>query len=247
MNRREFLTTSAGLLAGAASAPAMRATAWAQISTTEGKAPKVLKAVKLSIDIKGKSADVFGLVQGTGAKGITLDPGESFNVALTNELSEPTLIHWHGLTPPWPMDGVPDKPAPLIQPGETRTYAFPVADSGTYWMHAHTLQEQNLLAAPLIVHNPKDTSEDEQEVVIMLHDFCFTPAEELPAHLTKGGSKPGMSMGGMGMDGMAEMMAGMSHNDAMKTWRPIAGLCRTAISIRSRPESASKSQCITCR
>jgi FtsP/CotA-like multicopper oxidase with cupredoxin domain len=216
MNRRNFLTASAGLLAGVAAAPATRATAWAQISTADGKAPKALKAVKRSIDINGKSANVFGLVQRNGAKGLTLLPGESFNVALTNELSELTLIHWHGLTPPWPMDGVPDKPAPVMKPGETRTYAFPVADSGTYWMHAHTLQEQNLLAAPLIVHNPNDTSEDEQEVVIMLHDFSFTPAEELLARLTKGGSKSGMSMGGMGMGGMAEMMAGMSHNDAMK-------------------------------
>ena len=181
MNRRKFLMSTAGLLAGAATTPGMRAPASAQISTSNRDGRRTLKAVKRSLDINGKSANVFGLVQGNGAKGITLEPGESFNVALTNEVSEPTLIHWHGLTPPWPMDGVPDKPAPLIQPGETRTYAFPVADSGTYWMHAHTLQEQNLLAAPLIVHNPKDTSEDEQEVVIMLHDFCFTPAEELPA------------------------------------------------------------------
>jgi FtsP/CotA-like multicopper oxidase with cupredoxin domain len=155
-----------------------------------------------------------------------VEPGESFNVALTNELSEPTLIHWHGLTPPWPMDGVPDKPAPLMKPGETRTYAFPVADPGTYWMHAHTLQEQNLLAAPLIVRDPKDTGEDEQEVVILLHDFSFTPAAELLARLTKGGGKSGMStggIGGIGMDGMAEMMAGMSHNDVMKHMAQMRG------------------------
>jgi FtsP/CotA-like multicopper oxidase with cupredoxin domain len=223
MNRRKFLTASAGLLGGSASATALRGTARAQISTTDRNAPRTLKAVKRSLDVNGKSANVFGLVQGNGAKGITLEPGESFNVALTNELSEPTLIHWHGLTPPWPMDGVPDNPAPLIQPDETRTYAFPAADPGTYWMHAHTLQEQNLLAAPLVVHSPKDTSEDEQEVVILLHDFSFTPAEELLPRLTMGRSGSGMSMGGMGMDGMAEMMAGMSHNDAMKHMAQMRG------------------------
>ena len=92
---------------------------------------------------------------------------------LTNQLSEPTLIHWHGLTPPWPMDGVPDTPAPLMKPGETRTYAYPVADPGTYWMHAHTLQEQNLLAAPLILHSASDVGKDEQEVIVLLHDFSF--------------------------------------------------------------------------
>jgi FtsP/CotA-like multicopper oxidase with cupredoxin domain len=223
MNRRKFLMASAGLLAGAASAPAMQATASAQISTTNRSAPRTLKAVKRSLDINGKPANVFGLVQGNGAKGVTLEPGESFNVALTNELSEPTLIHWHGLTPPYQMDGVPDKPAPLMKPGETRTYAFPVADPGTYWMHAHTLQQQNLLAAPLIIHDPKDTGEDEQEVVILLHDFSFAPAEELLARITKGGSKSGMSMGGMGMDGMAEMMAGMSRSEVIKHMAQMRG------------------------
>jgi FtsP/CotA-like multicopper oxidase with cupredoxin domain len=53
-------------------------------------------------------------------------------------------------------------------------------------MHAHTLQEQALLAAPLIVSDPKDRGRDEQEVVILLHDFSFAPPEELLARL-KGG------------------------------------------------------------
>ena len=114
MNRRNFLMASAGLLASAAATPAMRATAWAQSSATDGNAPKTLKAVSRTLDIKGKPASVFGLVRKDGARGVTIGPAEPFNVALTNELSEPTLIHWHGLTPPWPMDGVPDKPAPPI-------------------------------------------------------------------------------------------------------------------------------------
>jgi FtsP/CotA-like multicopper oxidase with cupredoxin domain len=137
--------------------------------------------------------------------------------ALTNQLADPTLIHWHGLTPPWPADGVPDKPAPMLKAGETRTYAFPVADPGTYWMHAHTLQHQNLLAAPLIVHSVADAGRDEQEVVVLLHDFSFTPAEELLARLKAAAGKGGMSMDKMDMSGMRGMdMAGMSHDAMMK-------------------------------
>ncbi|MFC3638285.1 copper oxidase, partial [Camelimonas fluminis] len=52
-------------------------------------------------------------------------------------------------------------------------------------MHAHTLQEQNLLAAPLIVRRAADRARDEQEVVILLHDFSFTPVEELLARLER--------------------------------------------------------------
>ncbi len=216
MNRRDFLATTMPGLAGVAAASFLRLPALAQEPAPASVKATVLKAVTRSLDINGKAASVYGLVQRNGTPGLTMNAGDNFDVALHNELPDPTLIHWHGLLPPWPMDGVPDTPAPLLKPGEARGYLFPVTDPGTYWMHAHTLQGQNLLAAPLIVHDPNDPGEEEQEIVILLHDFSFTPAEELLARLRKGASKSGMSMVGMGNDAMAELMAGMSHNDAMK-------------------------------
>jgi FtsP/CotA-like multicopper oxidase with cupredoxin domain len=222
MDRRNLLALMTTGLTGLAVAPVLRFPA--STSAAESSPPaRTLKAVKRTLDIKGKAASVYGLVRDDGGHGLILEPGQSFNVALTNQLSEQTLIHWHGLTPPWPMDGVPDVPAPLMKPGETRTYAFPIADPGTYWMHAHTLQEQNLLAAPLIVRSASDVGKDEQEVVVLLHDFSFSPAEELLARLTKGRGKSGMSMSGMGMGGMAEMMSGMGHDELMKHMTQMRG------------------------
>jgi len=220
MNRRDFLTSTAFGLAGAAVIPALRATAWAQ------QAPTALRAVRRTLEVNGKPANVFGLLREGGARGVTLQPGENFNVALANELSEPTLVHWHGLLPPWPQDGVPDVPAPLMKPGESRIYAFPVADPGTYWMHAHTLQEQNLLAAPLIVRSAADLKADEQQVVIMLHDFSFTPAAELLAHLKSSGG--GMNMGGMDQGKMkahmGQMMAAMKPGGGMPGMPGMGGM-----------------------
>ena len=222
MDRRKLLALMTTGLTGLAVAPVLRFPA--PTSAAESSPPATtLKAVKRTLDIKGKAASVYGLVRDDGGHGLILEPGQSFNVALTNQLSEPTIIHWHGLTPPWPMDGVPDVPAPLMKPGETRTYAFPIADPGTYWMHAHTLQEQNLLAAPLIVRSASDVGKDEQEVVVLLHDFSFSPAEELLARLTKGQGKSEMSMSGMGMGGMAEMMSGMGHDELMKHMTQMRG------------------------
>lgn len=43
-----------------------------------------------------------------------------------------------------------DYPTP-VKPGDGFDCAFPLDTPGTHWMHAHTLQEQQLLAAPLIV------------------------------------------------------------------------------------------------
>ena len=229
MDRREFLNALFSGAALAGGSTLLRPTgsraedsAGPTAPTTGGSQP--LAVVDRTLEINGKAAKVFGIMRPDGRSGLVLDPGALFDVALSNRIAEPTLIHWHGLTPPWPMDGVPDKPAPMLKPGETRTYAFPVADPGTYWMHAHTLQEQNLLAAPLIVHSASDAGKDEQEVVVLLHDFSFTPAEELLARLTKGAGKSGTSMGGMDMGGMAETMVGMSHEDVMKHMAQMRGM-----------------------
>ena len=222
MDRRNLLALTTTGLTGLTLAPVLRFPMPARAAETSPP-PTTLKAVKRTLDVKGKAASVYGLVREDGGHGLILEPGQSFNVALTNRLPDPTLIHWHGLTPPWPMDGVPDKPAPLLKPNETRIYAFPIADPGTYWMHAHTLQEQNLLAAPLIVHSASDVGKDEEEVVVLLHDFSFTPAEDLLARLTKGRGKSGTSMSGMGMGGMATMMAGMNHDEMMKHMTQMRG------------------------
>lgn len=60
---------------------------------------------------------------------------------------------------PWTQDGVGGKPAKLTVGKESRDFDFPVGAAGTHWMHAHTLQEQNLLAAPLIVRERKPAND----------------------------------------------------------------------------------------
>lgn len=194
MNRREF---SKAFIWGSSALPLLRA----GFSRGEAAAaviqPVQLKAVSRTIDVNGRAAKVFGLVQPDGTHGLRFGPGQDFNVALSNETGESTLIHWHGLTPPWPMDGVPDQPAPMLKPGETRAYSFPLNTPGTHWMHAHTLQEQALLAAPLIVRTADDQARDEQEVVVLLHDFSFAPPEEILAKLRPAGTAGLMSDSGM--------------------------------------------------
>ena len=73
-------------------------------------------------------------------------------------LSEPTLIHWHGQTPPSDQDGAPMLSQPALRPGDQFNYDFQRA-AGTHWMHSHVgLQEQQMLAAPLIVREPAPIS-----------------------------------------------------------------------------------------
>ncbi|WP_342640255.1 multicopper oxidase family protein [Rhodoligotrophos ferricapiens] len=203
MNRREFINAA---LYGAAAAVLPVENRHAFAAAPEGS--KLLRIVQRTIDVKGRAAKVFGLVQQNGSTGLTFAAGDIFNVALRNETPEGTIIHWHGLTPPWDQDGVADAPTPLLASKADRQFQFPVGRAGTHWMHAHTLQEQNLLAAPLIVRDADARSRDEQEVVILLHDFSFSTPEELLGRL-KGGASPG-GPAAMNHSGMGHAMPGMS-------------------------------------
>lgn len=173
MNRREFLTSA---LAGAAvlslrPSQIMRALAATPAASAD---PTLLGIVRRTIEVNGRAASVFGLQRPDGGPGVRFRAGDQFNVLLRNETRELTIMHWHGLTPPWKSDGVADAPLPLIPAGTERAFDFPLDRPGTYWMHAHTLQEQALLAAPLIVTDPVDEGRDEKEVVVLLHDFSFS-------------------------------------------------------------------------
>lgn len=208
MNRRDFL--SAAAFASLAATPVGRSLAQPLAATDGTPSPlRPLRVVKRTIEVNRRPASVYGLLGPDGRPGLTFTEGEEFRVRLVNETGVPTTIHWHGLTPPWTADGVADAPMPLIGAGETRDYGFPVGPAGTHWMHAHTLQEQALLAAPLIVRDRRPA--DEQEVVVLLHDFSFTPSEELLARLKKGGGH-GTSHGDAGSGGMSH--GSMEHGGA---------------------------------
>jgi FtsP/CotA-like multicopper oxidase with cupredoxin domain len=192
LSRRRFLAAGAALGA-AAFAPAVRAASDA--SAIE------LAIASRTIEVKGKAAKVFGVLQPNGAHGIVMNAGDRFRVRLENAVQEPALIHWHGLTPPNDQDGVPGVTQPALAPGEAHDYDFAVALPGTNWMHSHhVLQEQSLMAAPLIVRDPKDAARDEQEVVILLHDFTFAVPQEILDGLSKGMSHDHGAMAGGSAD-----------------------------------------------
>jgi len=66
---------------------------------------------------------------------IRIRQGEGFNLAFSNNLSEATNIHWHGLEVPAAQDGYPTD---LTASGGSFQYNFPVKNRpGTYWYHPH--------------------------------------------------------------------------------------------------------------
>jgi FtsP/CotA-like multicopper oxidase with cupredoxin domain len=217
LSRRTFLLST--LAASTASTLARAQPAPQRGAGATSAPPTVLRIARRSLEVNGKPASVLGVRQPDGTFGIRTQVGDRFRVRLENTLEEPSLIHWHGLTPPWQQDGVPGVSGPPIPPGGSADYDFPLRFGGTFWMHSHQgLQEQLLLAAPLIIRDQRDRP-DQQEVIVMLADFSFTPPDQIFAGLKKGGMS---SMGGSppapafgGMKGMT-MTPGMAMDAAAK-------------------------------
>ena len=156
---------------------------------------KTLRLTTRVIEVGGKPATRYAVTQPSGAWGLTLDEGETFDVRLENNLDVLSGLHWHGLNPPWREDGVPYISAPPIAPGKFVDYKFAAQPPGTRWMHSHFgLQEQNLLAGPLIVRETSAIKSGIQEAVILLEDFSWTKPSMLFEELRK--PKPAMNMAG---------------------------------------------------
>jgi FtsP/CotA-like multicopper oxidase with cupredoxin domain len=214
LSRRTLLAATSGLAAGLTAGPSAQGLA-------QAAGRKTLRLTSRVIEVNGKPATRYGAFQPSGAWGIALDEGDAFDVRLENGLDVLSGLHWHGLNPPWRQDGVPYISGPPIAPGKFADYSFPAQPPGTRWMHSHFgLQEQNLLAAPLIVREQSAIRSGLQEVVMLLEDFSWRKPslifEELrkPKPMAAMDDRAGDNRTGGNMSAMAmPSSGGMDLND----------------------------------
>jgi CopA family copper-resistance protein len=111
--------------------------------------------------------------------------GDTVTLAVTNRLSVPTSIHWHGIRTPSPMDGVPGLSFADIPPGETFVYRFRVDQSGTYWYHSHSgFQEQTGLYGPLVIDPAAGSAYAfDRDYVVMLSDWSDESPDTIVSNL----------------------------------------------------------------
>jgi FtsP/CotA-like multicopper oxidase with cupredoxin domain len=86
--------------------------------------------------------------------------GSSASIVFTNQLDEPTTVHWHGLRLDNASDGVPDATQAPVKPGESYTYHLKFPDPGLYWYHPHIREDyqQHLGMYGLIWVEPTSTT-----------------------------------------------------------------------------------------
>ena len=104
--------------------------------------------------------------------GPTLKPelGDRVEIVLTNKLPEPTTIHFHGMTVPPEMDGVPAISQDAVLPGETFTYEFEIKNSGSNMYHSHFDAQKQVpmgLLGALIVPDDEDPAVDHDMTMIL--------------------------------------------------------------------------------
>jgi FtsP/CotA-like multicopper oxidase with cupredoxin domain len=207
MNRRAFLA------AAGASAVAFRTNQGVGAQPTRADVPPGYTRLRVTdgtLTVAGKTGRAYRIEGDDGRLGYVGARGSRFQVALGNTTTEPLSIHWHGLILPNGQDGLPYVTQSPIKPGEQRLYDFPLVQAGTYWMHSHYgLQEQPMMTAPLILHDPRALHPDEQDVVMILNDFTTRdPATILAGLQGRTGSGAMQGMPGMGMSHMAPAGSG---------------------------------------
>ncbi|WNF20890.1 multicopper oxidase family protein [Mesobacillus jeotgali] len=185
---------------------------------------------QLSEDVSVKALTFNGSVPGSQ---IRVKQGEKLKINLKNELNEPISIHWHGITVPNEMDGIPGVTQNAVQPGESFTYEFTPEDPGTYMYHTHQNAVEQMdkgLYGSFIVE-PNDKSYD-RDYTLMLDEWMSKPEEaessmegmdhgnmDSDEDSDKETDSGGMDHGDMGsnenesMDGMEEMGHDMSAYD----------------------------------
>ncbi|HET7614098.1 MAG TPA: copper oxidase [Gemmatimonadaceae bacterium] len=106
---------------------------------------------------------------------IRVREGDRVRVILKNELSESTVIHFHGVELPNDQDGVPFITQPPVKPGQTWTYEFTAPNPGSHMYHSHhnsaTQVGLGLLGAFIIEpRDPLPIEKADVDYVLVLND-----------------------------------------------------------------------------
>ncbi|CAG9165185.1 Copper resistance protein A [Cupriavidus laharis] len=179
LSRRRFVQglAAGGVLAGL---PAWQGAAWAQPAATAFGTAPVLRGTEFDLVVAesvvnftgspGVATTINGMLPGPTLR---WREGDTVTIRVTNRLREQTSIHWHGIILPYQMDGVPGISFGGIAPGETFTYRFKVAQSGSYWYHSHSgFQEMTGLYGGIIIDPAgEDPVRADRDYTVLLSDW----------------------------------------------------------------------------
>lgn len=135
---------------------------------------------KINVNITGEPSIATAVNSMITGPTLRWREGDEVTIHVTNNLSEDTSIHWHGIIIPPDMDGVPGISFDGISAGETFTYKFPIVQSGTYWYHSHSgFQEQLGVYGAIVIEPKEEKLEYDREYVVTLSDWSDEKPESV--------------------------------------------------------------------
>jgi multicopper oxidase len=168
----------------------------------------------------GKTVEAYTYNGRVPGPELRVTEGDTARIAVTNELAEPTTIHWHGVELPVGMDGVPQLSQEPIPPGGTFTYEFVATPAGTRWYHSHfneLAQQGGGLIGALIVEPRAATGPPPDREYTLLSGEWVTATGAARQPAAPPPSSGGMG-GMMGRDGPSGMMGSGSGRPLFDTF-----------------------------
>lgn len=186
-SRRRFVQ---GLAGGALAVVGARRIGWTEAAgpAASGGAGATLSGTEFNLEIGALAVNFTGQPgTATTVNGRLPAPllrwreGDTVTLRVSNRLSAPSSIHWHGIILPADMDGVPGLSFDGIGPGETYVYRFKVNQSGTYWYHSHSrFQEQTGLYGPIVIEPRRgERHRADREHVLLLSEWTDLDPEQI--------------------------------------------------------------------
>ena len=111
--------------------------------------------------------------------------GERVRIYVTNKLTAPTTVHWHGLFLPSGMDGVGGLNQRVINPGETFKYEYTLRQHGTFMYHSHHDEMTQMalgMMGMFVIHprRPTPAYRVDRDFVILLSEWHVRPGASRP-------------------------------------------------------------------
>ena len=132
--------------------------------------------------LPGAEMNVWGFNGSMPGPVIEVNQGDKVRIIVTNNLPEPTSVHWHGLEIVADMDGVPGMTQDLIPPGGQYVYEFDLHQAGSFFYHSHiAMQEAMGMVGWLIIHPAKAyTPTVDRDFALIFQNFFIEPSSMTP-------------------------------------------------------------------
>lgn len=155
---------------------------------------------------------------------IRVRKGQRVRIRFANDLSQRSIIHWHGLHVSPEMDA---HPRFAVVPGKTYVYEFEVSDrAGTYWFHPHPdmitgQQVYHGLAGLFLVSDEEEQAlglpSNEYDIPLVIQDRMFGSSNQLLYSMS--GGPMGTSDGFLGNDILVNGRMNFRLSVATKAYR----------------------------